>query len=143
MQDNLQPLIHKAAVTGLRINVTRAGLCINDPAELHMLPDGQTGIFAMARQRFLGALRARSLLHLGNLGPTASSLIATALQDGRHLRVRIVGLTPEHLAPEGGAEVWISVWGDASGLTPRPLGATTQPFRPKPVSRLDQASGGA
>jgi hypothetical protein len=149
MQDNLQPLIHKAAVTGLRVNVTRAGLCINDPAELHLLPDGQIGIFAQARKGFLGLFRPKALLHLGQLGPTASALIATAIQDARHLRVRIVGLTPEHLAPTTGAEVWISVWGDASGLTPLHLGPkthrpddTTKPARHN-TALLDQATGGA
>lgn len=142
MQDNLQPLIHKAAVTGLRINVTRTGLCINDPAELHLLPDGQIGIYALARKRFLGLLRSKSLLHLGNLGPAASALILPALQDARHLRVRIVGLTPEHLAPETGAEVWISVWGDANSVT---LFSSPPRLQTPPVAvpLLDQPSGSA
>jgi len=149
MQDNLQPLIHKAAVLGLRVNVTRAGLCINDPAELHLLPDGQIGIFALGRKGFLGGVRPKSLLHLGHLGPAASALIGQALHDARHLRVRIVGLTPEHLAPESGAEVWISVWGDASSLTPLHPGPkahrpddTTKPTR-RNTALLDQPSGGA
>lgn len=141
MQDNLQPLIHKAAVLGLRINVTRTGLCINDPAELHLLPDGQIGIYALARKRFMGLLRPKSLLHLGNLGPAASALVLPALQDARHLRVRIVGLTPEHLSPETGAEVWVSVWGDAKGLVQRHPAPEPEP--PGLVSVFDQPSGSA
>lgn len=126
MQDNLQPLIHKAPVTGLRVSVTRTGLCINDPAELRLLSDGQIAIFAMGHNGFLGQLRPKCRLHLGTLGPAASSLILPAVQDDRHLRVRIVDLVPEHLAPETGPEVWISVWGDANSLLPFHLGPNTQ-----------------
>lgn len=127
MQDTLQPLIHKAPVMGLRVNVTQARLCIGDTAALRLLTDGQIGIFAQASRRFLGSLRPKSLQHLGNLGPAGAAIIGQALQEGRHLRVRIVGLTPEHLAQDSGAEVWISVWGDASSLSPIHLGPNIHP----------------
>lgn len=118
MQDIMQPLIHKAPVLGLKVNVTRTGLCIGDPAELHLLPDGQIGIYAPARQRFLGIIPRKVLLHLGQLGPAATAIIGEALQRKIHLRVRIVGLTPEHLSASTGPEVYISIWGDAQRLQP-------------------------
>jgi hypothetical protein len=34
-----------------------------------------------------------------------------------HLRVRIVGLTPEHLATDGKAEMYVSVWGATRHLS--------------------------
>ena len=143
MHDTLQPLIHKAPVTGLRVNVTRTGLCINDPAELRLLSDGQIAIFAMGHNGFLGQLRPKCRLHLGSLGPAASTLILPAVQDDRHLRVRIVDLVPEHLAPDSGPVVWISVWGDANSLLPFHLGPNTHAAAGQgtPAALPDQPSG--
>lgn len=124
MQDILQPIIHKAPVMGLRVNVTRTGLCINDPAELRLLTDGQIGIFAPVRKRFLGIIPWRSEAHLGHLGPAAVAIIGEAIQQGQHLRVRIVGLTPEHLSASTGPEVHISIWGDAARLQAHRFAAT-------------------
>ena len=101
---------------GLRVNIARTGLCIGDPAELRLLADGQIGIFAPVRKRVLGIIPRRVLLHLGNLGPAAVAIIGEAIQQGQHLRVRIVGLTPEHLSSSAGPEVHISIWGDAARL---------------------------
>lgn len=113
MRHTLRPLIHKAPVLGLRVHVGRTGLCIGDPAALELLADGHIGIFALVRRRLLGLALRRSLLQIGHLGPTGATLLRPALERGQHLRVRIVGLTPEHLAAP---EVHISVWGDATGL---------------------------
>lgn len=116
MQDIMQPLIHKAPVMGLRVNVTRTGLCIGDQAELRLLPDGQIGIYAPVRRRILGLIPRQVLLHLGQLGPQATAIIGEAMRHEMHLRVRIVGLTPEHLCGEAGPEIYISIWGDAQRL---------------------------
>lgn len=116
MQEILQPIIHKAPVLGLRVNVTRTGLCIGDPAGLQLMDDGQIAIFAPVRKHFLGLIPHRSLAQLGHLGPAAAEIVAPALQHGDHLRVRIVDLTPEHLSTSDGPEVHISVWGDTKRL---------------------------
>ncbi len=110
MQDILQVLIHKAPVQELKLHIGKSGLCIGDAAELHLQPDGKIGIFAQAKRPLLGLLPRRSLRHLGQLGPAATAVMTEPLQHGDHLRVRIVGLTPEHLSPSGAAEVYISVW---------------------------------
>lgn len=137
MQDMLQPLIHKAAVHSISIDVARTGLSIGDTAELVALPDGRIGVFAHLQRRFLGLIPRKVTVLIGALGPHASELIAPVVERGEQLRVRIVGLTPEHLAvPPMGAEVHISVWGDprhlavwapdGKGKAPAPLAATTE-----------------
>ncbi len=113
MQEMLQPLIHKAAVHSISIHVARAGISIGDAAELLSLPDGRIGVFTRLRRRFLGVFPRQVNVMIGALGPHAATLISPAVERGEQLRVRIVGLTPEHLAvPPQGAEVHISVWGD-------------------------------
>lgn len=113
MHDLLQPLIHKAAVHNIAVNVARSRLSIGDMAELHPLPDGRIGVFVQLRRRFLGLIPRQVTVLIGVLGPHACALIAPAVERGELLRVRIVGLTPEHLTAEGrGPEVHISVWGD-------------------------------
>ena len=113
MHDLLQPLIHKAAVRDISVHVARTGLSIGAEAELHPLPDGRIGVFARLERRFLGFIPRQVTLLIGVLGPQASALIAPAVERGESLRVRIVGLTPEHLtAPGCGPEVHVSVWGD-------------------------------
>ncbi len=113
MYDLLQPLIHKAAVHNITVNVARTGLSIGAPAELHMLPDGRVGVFVQVKRWFLGLIPRQVTLLVGLLGPHATALIAPAVDRNELLRVRIVGLTPEHLAAEGaGPEIHVSVWGD-------------------------------
>ncbi|TGD43140.1 hypothetical protein EEB11_09880 [Pseudotabrizicola sediminis] len=113
MNDLLQPLIHKAAVRDIAVNVARTGLSIGSEAELHPLPDGRIGVFARLDRRFLGLIPRKVTVLVGVLGPQASALIAPAVERGELLRVRIVGLTPEHLTSPGmGPEVHVSVWGD-------------------------------
>ncbi|MGV8951773.1 MAG: hypothetical protein ACOH2M_11770 [Cypionkella sp.] len=121
MHDFLQPLITKAQVVGLRVNVNKAGLCIGDTAHLEMLEDGQIGLFAQGQSRWLGLFPRRNLLHLGQLGPAASKILAEPMRQDMHLRVRIVGLTPEHLSETRQPEIFVSVWGAVDrllGVTP-------------------------
>lgn len=113
MYDLLQPLIHKAAVRDIVVHVARTGLSIGHEAEVHLLPDGRIGVFARLTRRFLGLIPRQVTVLIGVLGPHASALIAPAVERGEMLRVRIVGLTPEHLTAAGsGPEVHVSVWGD-------------------------------
>ncbi len=117
MHDLLQPLIHKAAVHNISVNVARTGLSIGDTAELIPLADGRIGVFARPFRRLFGLIPRRVRLLVGTLGPSATSLIAPAVERGESLRIRIVGLTPEHLAAApNGPEIHISVWGDPRHL---------------------------
>ncbi|MES2433093.1 MAG: hypothetical protein V4586_04635 [Pseudomonadota bacterium] len=110
MQDILQVLIHKAPVQDLQLHIGKSGLCIGDAAELQLQTDGKIAIHAQAKRPLLGLLPRRTLRHLGFLGPAATAVMTEPLRHRDHLRVRIVGLTPEHLSPSGAAEVYISVW---------------------------------
>lgn len=121
MQQILQPLINKAQLVGLEINVTKAGLCIGDTAQMKVFDDGEIGVFAVIRSRWLGLLPIRRLQRLGRMGPTARAILTEPLRRAMHLRVRIVGLTPEHLAASRQPEVFVSVWATldpALGVTP-------------------------
>lgn len=111
MQDIIEPIIHKAAVCDLQTRIQHTGLSIGDPAELHLCDDGRVAVYTKINKRsFL--LRRRMLAHIGDLGAQASQILAPALRRGDYMRVRVVGLTPEHLAYDGKAEMHISVWGN-------------------------------
>ena len=111
MHETLRPLIHKAQILGLQIHVARAGLCLGDAAQAVPLEDGTIGVIARVRAPLLGVIPCQRDRVLGRLGPAASRILAPELEQGRPLRLRIVGLTPEHLAGPEGAEVHISAWG--------------------------------
>ena len=120
MHDLMQPILPMTRLVGLRVHVARTGLSIGDTALAQVLPDGMVGIFAPVRRYILGMFPHRPLRLLGHLAPAAAGLIAPALLAGQGFRVRIVGLTPEHLGPE--PEVHVSIWGDPKRLlVPPPL----------------------
>lgn len=111
MQDIIEAIIHKAAVRDLQTPIRDTGLSIGDPAELHLCDDGSVAVWGIIRKRSFFFRRA-VLAHLGFLAPQASAIVAPALLQGETLRVRVVGLTPEHLATDGKAEMHVSVWGN-------------------------------
>ncbi len=119
VQDIIEPILHKAAVCDLTRPIRQSGLSIGDAAQLHLTEDGHVTVWATIRHRRF-FLPRRTLLALGQLGAQAAQILTPALRRGDHLRVRVVGLTPEHLAPNGQAEMHISVWGNARYL-PAPL----------------------
>lgn len=111
MQGIIEPIIHKAAVIDLKHPLRNAGLSIGDAGELHLGDDGRIAVYATILKRsFL--IRRRMLVAIGYLGAQANALLGPALRRGDPLRVRLVGLTPEHLATNGKPEMFISVWGN-------------------------------
>ncbi|MFN3936696.1 MAG: hypothetical protein ACK4KW_03860 [Gemmobacter sp.] len=128
MAEGLEPLIHKAAVEGISVNLKRAGLSIGDSASLCVLPDGRIGILALVRGRFLGLVPRRARRLVGVLEQRCAALVGPALARGEALRVRIVGLTPEHLAREPGAvEMHVSIWGAPRRRPAAPRGGAVVP----------------
>lgn len=120
VQGIIEPLLHKTAVIELQHPLRRAGLSIGDAGELRLGDDGRIAVYApILKRRFL--IRRRILALIGYLGPTANPLIVPALRRGAPLRVRVVGLTPEHLASNGRADLHISVWGSTQPLYPTHL----------------------
>lgn len=132
MQHLYQPIIHKASLMGLAVHVGRSGLCLNDTAELRATGEGRIGVFALQPRRWLGLIPRIKRLYLGHLGPQAATLVAPRLDRDEQLRVRIVGLTPEHLAGGAEPEIHVSVWSNGrtqaealgvQGMAARGLGA--------------------
>jgi hypothetical protein len=144
MSDSKLPILPKAPVEGIRVHVARAGLVIGDPAALERLPDGRIGVFAQVRQPLLGFIPRRRTALIGHLGPVAEDLLSTALGNGDPMRIRIIDLTPEHLANGFPPEIYISVWGDPRHFTERsaiheaflPLPATEMHPHPEPEDRM-------
>ncbi|GHC17717.1 MULTISPECIES: hypothetical protein [Gemmobacter] len=106
------PILHKTRVHGLALHVGRSGLCLNDTVHLHPADDGRLMVTASVRRHILGLIPHRRQVTLGHLGPRAATTLAPWLAAPDGLRLRIVGLTPEHLAGPEGAEVHVSVWGE-------------------------------
>jgi hypothetical protein len=117
MSDSKLPLIHKAPVEGIQIHVARARLVIGDNAMIDRLPDGRIGVFASVSQPVFGIFPRRRMALIGHLGPSVEDILAPSLSHGDPLRVRIIDLTPEHLANGFPPEIYISVWGDPRHLT--------------------------
>ena len=116
MIETLCPILPKTPIFGLRCHVGRSGLCIGDSAELSLSETGEVEITARIRRPILGLLPVQRDTCLGNLGPVVARILAPALALGHPLRVRIVGITPEHLSGPRGPEVHVSVWGDPAHL---------------------------
>ena len=118
MNDLLQPLIHKAALRDISINIARAGLSINDSAALKLLPNDQIAVCMVVSRPFLWLFPRRKVVTVGLLSPSVTEMLLEAVRGGESLRVRVVGLTPEHLTlPGAGPEVHVSIWGDPRRLT--------------------------
>lgn len=110
MPQALLPLIHKAKVQGLLVQVARSGLSLGDEASIVQLEDGRIGILARTRVRLLGLIPVQRQRMIGYFGPQATDLIRPELDRAEGMRLRVVGVTPEFLAGPGGAEVHVSVW---------------------------------
>lgn len=118
MPDRLEPILPQVPVEGLRIHIGRSALSMGDAAEVRLLADGQVGVFARVRRRWAGLVPVRRDTCIGHLGPIAAGIVAPALLEGAPLRLRVVSLTPEHLAGSGPPEAFVSIWGDPRWLAP-------------------------
>ncbi len=120
MNDPLQPILSMTRLVDLQLHVARTGLALGDTAVMQATADRWIGIFAAVQRYRLGMIPHRPLRLLGFLAPADAALISPAVAAGEPFRIRIVGLTPEHLAPE--PEIHVSVWGDPKRLLiPPPL----------------------
>lgn len=122
MQHALHPILSKARVHGLAINVAKSGLCLNDPAELRITDEGVLEVHAIIRRPLLGLIPRAARLPLGHLGPHTVARIAPYLRDETPLRLRIVGLTPEYIAQP---EIFVSIWGAFRPEFPGPAPLTS------------------
>jgi hypothetical protein len=140
MQEIFQPLLHKSRLVGLAVHVQRSGLCLGDTAELGWLADRGIGVFALPRARRFGIFARKRPVLLGQLDAEGAAIVAPALLAEEPLRVRIVGLNPEHLAGEAPPEIHVSIWGDARRVQ-RITPANGPVFEPPPAFSSRQTSG--
>ena len=118
MHDIMEPILPQVPVEGITLHVGRSGLSMGDAAEARMMPDGRVGIWARVARPFLGLVPRQRAVRLGHLGEVAGQIVTAALEAEAPLRLRLVMLTPEHLAGSGKPEIHVSVWGDPRLLTP-------------------------
>ncbi|MFE3836793.1 hypothetical protein [Pseudogemmobacter sonorensis] len=118
MAERLEPILPQVPVEGIAVHIGRARLCMGDAVRATLLPQGKVGIVGRVRRPILGFIPAWRETYLGHLGPLAESILAPALAEGVGLRLRVVQLTPEHLATSGPPEIHVSVWGDPRLLAP-------------------------
>lgn len=118
MTESLQPILAKTPVLGLQLHIGRSGICIGDAVNLWLTETGDVLLIARIKRRRFGFFSHRKNAVLGHLGPAISRYLAPGLQQGASFRVRIVGLTPEHLCGPAGPEVFVSIWADPLRLPP-------------------------
>lgn len=126
MLQNVQPILAKTRLHDLAVHVARSRLCLNDPVEIEAEGDGRLAVSGRLHRPILGIIPRRRQTVIGHIGPRAAELLAPLIEAGTPLRLRIVGLTPEHIAPP---EVYVSVWGAIrpSFTAPPPLGRPAEP----------------
>ena len=131
MHEPLQIILAKSTLTALQLHVGKSGLSIGDSAGLSLRDDGQIGVLATLTRYRLGLLPYRSQVLIGLIPLHDRAQLLPHMANADSMRVRVVALTPEHLAPDHRAEIAISVWG-IMRFVPAPSGARppTQPAPP-------------
>ena len=143
MREILEPILPQVPVEGISVHIGRSRLSMGDPVSARLMPDGQVAIWARVYRPVLGFIPRWRITRLGHLGPVAAQILTPALLDGLSLRVRVVMLTPEHLAVGRDPEIHVSVWGDPKLLLPfldmasppPPVAEDTRPKPPRKVAR--------
>lgn len=113
---DMQPLIHKAALTVLDVDPHRIGLAPGDIVELQPEIDGSVTAYLSRRSNLPFGIGKPCLRRMGTLGPKATALIFRALTVSARLRVRVADIEFAHLSSRGRNSVSISVWGDPADL---------------------------
>jgi hypothetical protein len=118
MREIPELILPQVPVEGISVHIGRSRLSMGDPVTARLVPDGRVAIWARVYRPFLGIIPRWRSTCLGHLGPVAAQIVTPALLDGHSLRLRVVMLTPEHLAGAGEPEIHVSVWGDPKLLLP-------------------------
>ena len=118
MPQRLSPIVPQIPVEQLTIHIARSRICLGDPVEAVLISEREVGIYAKVWQPFLGLVPRYKRRYIGKLGPLGSQILAPILAEGIALRLRIVLLTPEHLAGVNPVELMVSVWADPQAIAP-------------------------
>ncbi len=135
MRETPELILPQVPVEGIAVHVGRSRLSMGDAVSARLMPDGRVAIWARVYRPLLGIIPRWSSGCLGYLGPVAAQILTPALLEGQALRLRVVMLTPEHLAAGREPEIHVSVWGDPKLLLPflemtAPPAAEPVPERP-------------
>src|SRR5690606_27988007 len=106
MAERLDPILPQVPVEGIAVHIAKSGIGMGDTAQAVLMPDGRVGVYALVKKRWLGLFSTRKLGYLGHMGPIPEQVLAPALAEGVSMRLRIVVLTPEHLATNGPPEIY-------------------------------------
>jgi hypothetical protein len=144
MREILEPILPQVPVEGISVHIGRSRLSMGDPVSARLAAEGRVDIWARVYRPLFGIIPRWRSTRLGHLGPVAAQILAPALQDGLSLRLRVVMLTPEHLAVGREPEIHVSVWGDPKLLLPflemaAPPPAPAEEARPRPPRKVARA----
>jgi hypothetical protein len=144
MREILEPILPQVPVEGISIHIGRSRLSMGDPVSARLVADGRVEIWSRIYRPLLGFIPRWRSTCLGHLGPVAAQILTPALLDGLSLRLRVVMLTPEHLAVGREPEIHVSVWGDPKLLLPflemtAPPPSLAEEDRPKPPRKVARA----
>lgn len=118
MHDIIEPILPQVPVEGIALHIGRSGLSMGDTVTPKIIAEGKVGLWVRVNRPWAGIIPLQRDTYIGHLGAMASQIIIPALQAGQPLRMRVVMLTPEHLAGAGQPEIHVSVWGDPKLLLP-------------------------
>lgn len=100
--------------TALLVERAPAWLSLGTALDLKQHQNGS--VVALARRASRWPFLIGTRVRIGTLSETAAGILRPAIHGQTRLRVRIVTLTPAHLAPDRTARIAISVWGDGRAL---------------------------
>ncbi|MDQ2066537.1 hypothetical protein Q9295_09135 [Xinfangfangia sp. CPCC 101601] len=118
MRDIIEPILPQVPVEGIALHIGRSRLSMGDAVVPRLMADGQVGLWARVVRPWMGIIPVWRDGFIGQLGPVASEILAPAIEAGQKMRLRVVMLTPEHLAGDGQPEIHVSIWGDPKLLVP-------------------------
>jgi hypothetical protein len=144
MREIPELILPQVPVEGISVHIGRSRLSMGDPVTARLVPDGRVAIWARVYRPLLGIIPRWRSTCLGHLGPVAAQIVTPALLEGHSLRLRVVMLTPEHLAVGRDPEIHVSVWGDPKLLLPflemtAPPPLMAEEARPRPPRKTARA----
>ena len=136
MFEPMQVILAKTTLTALQVHIGKSGLAIGDSVYLRLMDDGQIGVIAKLTHYRLGLFPYKAQTLVGLIPPIDRASLLPHMSGAETMRVRIVTLTPEHLAPDRRAELAVSVWGVMrfvrAPTASRPAVKTAPPPEPAP-----------
>lgn len=116
--DIVELILPQVPVEGIAVHIGRSRLSMGDTVTPKVIAEGKVGLWVRLNRPWAGIIPLQRDTYIGHLGDVASQILYPAVQAGHPLRMRVVVLTPEHLAGAGQPEIHVSVWGNPKLLLP-------------------------